>query len=46
MEKAAAQTGVQLDTSMYYARVITYDFLADGIRLSIFRKPKNRCAAD
>ncbi|WJY28103.1 MULTISPECIES: RAxF-45 family protein [Sporosarcina] len=46
MEQTAALTGVQVDTSMYFARVITFDFLADGIRLSIFRKPKNRSAAD
>lgn len=46
MKKTVVSTGVKMDTAMYFARVITYDFLEDGIRMSIFRKPKNQCATD
>ncbi len=46
MNKSVTQTGVQVDTAMYFARVITFDFLENRIRMSIFRKPKNLCATD
>ena len=46
MKMTVALTGVQLDTAMYFARVITFDFLENGIRMSIFTKPKNQSATD
>ncbi|WP_432355489.1 RAxF-45 family protein [Sporosarcina sp. A2] len=46
MKKPEAQTSVQVDTSTYFARVITFDFWENGIRMSFFRKPKNLCATD
>ena len=46
MKKTVALTGVQVDTAMYFARVITFDFLENGIRMSIFKQPKNLCATD
>ena len=46
MKKTVALTGVQVDIAMYFARVITFDFLENGIRMSFLAKPKNLCAAD
>ncbi|MGN7410370.1 RAxF-45 family protein [Sporosarcina sp. SAFN-010] len=46
MNKTVALTGVQVDTAMYFARVITFDLLENGIRMSIFTKPKNQSATD
>ncbi|MGG0643009.1 RAxF-45 family protein [Sporosarcina gallistercoris] len=40
MKNSVAQACVQVDTPTYIARVITYDFLENGIRMSFFRKPK------
>ncbi|WP_318240739.1 RAxF-45 family protein [Sporosarcina gallistercoris] len=46
MKNSVAQACVQVDTSTYIARVITYDFLENGIRMSFFRTPKNYSATD
>lgn len=36
MMNLATTTGVNVDTAMYFARVITFDFAANGIGLSFF----------
>ncbi|HEY4623709.1 RAxF-45 family protein [Solibacillus sp. FSL R7-0668] len=41
MNKLAMGTGVQVDTAMYFARVITFKFASNGIGLSFFRQFKN-----
>ncbi|MDW0109441.1 RAxF-45 family protein [Sporosarcina aquimarina] len=46
MNNTVALTGVQVDIATYFARVITFDFLENGISLSFFRKPKNLCVTD
>ena len=38
MKKLAIETGVKVDTAMYFARVITFDFANNGIGLSIFKQ--------
>lgn len=38
MEILAMQTGVKVDTAMYYARVITFDFATNGIGVPFFRQ--------
>lgn len=38
MEKLAMTTGVKVDTAMYIARVITFDFATNGISVPFFRK--------
>ncbi|WP_332646591.1 RAxF-45 family protein [Lysinibacillus sp. 54212] len=38
MNKVAMQTCVKVDTAMYFARVITFDFDANGIRMPFFRR--------
>lgn len=38
MMKLAEVTGVNVDTAMYYARVITFDFAANGISVPFFRQ--------
>ncbi|GEK32782.1 RAxF-45 family protein [Kurthia sibirica] len=40
MMKSTIETCVQLDTAMYYARVITFDFDAKGITMSFFNNIK------
>lgn len=34
----AVKACVQVDTFLYFARVITFDFASNGTRLSIFRQ--------
>ena len=46
MEKLATKTGVNVDTAMYYARVITFDFATNGISVPFFRKIKYKCVAN
>ena len=46
MEKLAAKTGVNVDTAMYYARVITFDFATNGIGVPFFRKIKYKRVAN
>jgi len=41
MKNLAMETGVNVDTAMYFARVITFDFATNGISLPFFRKIKN-----
>ncbi len=38
MNKNATKTCVKVDTAMYFARVITFDFASNGIGLSIFKQ--------
>ena len=45
MEKLA-MTGVKVDTAMYFARVITFDFATNGIGVPFFRKIKYECVAN
>ena len=40
MNKNATKTCVKVDTAMYFARVITFDFANNGIGLSILSKIK------
>jgi hypothetical protein len=46
MEKLAMTTGVKVDTAMYFARVITFDFATNGIGVSFFRKIKSNGVAN
>lgn len=46
MEKLAMTTGVKVDTAMYFARVITFDFSINGIGVSFFRKIQSNCVAN
>jgi len=41
MKKLAIETGVKVDTAMYFARVITFKFGSNGIGVSFFRQFKN-----
>ena len=41
MNKLATETGVKVDTAMYFARVITFDFATNGTGLPFFRKCKS-----
>jgi hypothetical protein len=41
MNKFAMETGVTLDTAMYFARVITFDFASNGISVPFFRQFKS-----
>ena len=38
MEMLATKTGVKVDTAMYYTRVMTFDFAANGIGMPFFRQ--------
>lgn len=38
METLATKTGVKVDTAMYFARVVTFDFATNGIGMPFFRK--------
>ena len=38
MKKFAAVTGVNVDTAMYFARVVTFDFATNGIGMPFFRQ--------
>ncbi|WP_413366945.1 RAxF-45 family protein [Lysinibacillus sp. 3P01SB] len=38
MMNLAMTTGVNVDTAMYFARVITFDFAANGIGMPFFRQ--------
>ena len=46
MENLAAKTGVNIDTAMYYTRVMTFDFATNGIGVPIFTKIKYKCVAN
>jgi len=46
MGNLATKTGVNVDTAMYYARVITFDFATNGISVPFFRKIKYKCVAN
>lgn len=37
MKNSAMLTSVNVDTAMYFARVITFDIAVDGIGMSIFK---------
>ncbi len=37
MKNSAMKTGANLDTAMYFARVITFDFANNGIGMPKFR---------
>lgn len=41
MENLAMATGVKVDTAMYFARVITFDFATNGTGVPFFRKIKS-----
>ncbi|MGN7476427.1 RAxF-45 family protein [Solibacillus silvestris] len=41
MKNLAMETGVKVDTAMYFARVITFKFASNGIGVSFFRQFKN-----
>ncbi|WP_274309782.1 RAxF-45 family protein [Solibacillus daqui] len=41
MNKLAMETGVKVDTAMYFARVITFKFASNGIGMPFFRQFKN-----
>lgn len=38
MMDLAAMTSVNVDTAMYYARVVTFDFTTNGIGMPFFRQ--------
>ena len=38
MKNLAMETGVNVDTAMYFARVITFDFATNGISVPFFRQ--------
>ncbi|MEG0471755.1 MAG: RAxF-45 family protein [Solibacillus sp.] len=38
MMKLAMTTGVKIDTAMYFARVITFDFALNGISMPFFKQ--------
>ncbi|MGX9133048.1 RAxF-45 family protein [Rummeliibacillus sp. JY-2-4R] len=42
MKNSAMKTGVNLDTAMYFARVITFDFANNGISMSFFQCKSNK----
>ncbi|MEO4053139.1 RAxF-45 family protein [Solibacillus sp. CAU 1738] len=46
MIQNAMTTGVKVDTAMYFARVITFDFAMNGIGLSIFNQNQILNVAD
>ena len=46
MEKLATKTSVNVDTAMYYTRVMTFDFATNGIGVPIFTKIKYKCVAN
>ncbi|WP_195891708.1 RAxF-45 family protein [Bacillus ndiopicus] len=46
MIQNAMMTGVKVDTAMYFARVITFDFAPNGISLPFFKQIKIRNVAD
>ncbi|MEC1179795.1 hypothetical protein P9B03_14950 [Metasolibacillus meyeri] len=46
MIQNAMTTGVKVDTAMYFARVITFDFATNGISAPFFKQIKIRNVAD
>ncbi|MGN4125852.1 RAxF-45 family protein [Lysinibacillus sphaericus] len=46
MNQNAMRTGVKVDTAMYFARVLTFDFANNGIGLSIFKQNQILNVAD
>ncbi len=38
MEKLAMETGVKVNTAMYFASVIAFDFATNGTSVPFFRK--------
>ncbi|MEK5333471.1 MULTISPECIES: RAxF-45 family protein [unclassified Lysinibacillus] len=46
MNQNATRTSVKVDTAMYFARVLTFDFANNGIGLSIFKQNQILHVAD
>lgn len=41
MKQSVTATGVKVDTAMYFSRVITFDFQANGITMPFFTTIEN-----
>ena len=46
MKNSAMLASVNVDTAMYFARVITFDVAANGIRMPFFKSKSNKNVAD
>jgi len=46
MKNSAMKTCVNLDTAMYFARVITFDFATNGIGMPFFKANQIKNVAD
>lgn len=46
MNQSVTETGVQMDIAMYFSRVITFGFEANGITMPFLQKSKIITVAD